>query len=334
MEERSYRLNHKVLVMSNKKRVVLIAKILVSISLMVYLFSQMDTDAFVDRIFNLSPYFVLFAWAFYAGCQWISAYRWQMFLAVKSIHVRLSTLFSFYMVGMFLNNFLPGAVGGDAVKAYDLYRHTEDGNISIASVFLERFTGLIGLIVIAVIAAIFGMKDIESTVVMWAVWGTLLFLLAVVFMIWSGPGFKIINTLIKLLLPSFVEKKFSELYKAVHSYRSHKKVLMHSILISIVLQFLFALYYVLTAMALGIEIDLIYFLLFLPIITIVTMIPISFGGLGVREGLMVVLFAEVGVSSADIVSISLTVYFINTLLSLWGGAIFLTRSSPAKASEP
>lgn len=316
--------------MSNKKRWLLLLKILVSVSLLVYLFLETDTSAFFERISQLSLWFVLFAWIYYAGCQWVSAYRWQMFLAVKSINVRLKTLFSFYMVGMFLNNFLPGAVGGDAVKAYDLYRHTDDGNVSIASVFLERFTGLIGLVVIAVFAAIFGMQDVESDVIFWAVWGTVAFLFTIILLIWSGPGSKLINGLMKMLMPAFIERRFSELYEAVHSYRGHRRVLIKSILISIVLQFLFALYYVLTAHALGIEIDLIYFLLFLPLVTIVTMIPISFGGLGIREAMMVVLFAEVGVSSADIMSISLTVHVINTLLSLWGGAIFMTRRSPAE----
>ena len=316
--------------MSNKKRWLLLLKILVSVSLLVYLFLEMDTSAFVERISQLSLWFVLFAWVYYAACQWVSAYRWQMFLAVKSIHVRLKTLFSFYMVGMFLNNFLPGAVGGDAVKAYDLYRHTDDGNISVASVFLERFTGLIALVVIAVVAALFGMQDIESDMIFWSVWGTVAFLSVVIFLIWSGPGLSLISGLMKMLLPAFIERRFSELYQAVHSYRAHGKVLVKAILISIVLQFLFALYYLLTAQALGIEVDLVYFLLFLPLITIVTMIPISFGGLGVREAMMVVLFAEVGVSSADIMSISLTVHVINTLLSLWGGAIFMTRRSPAE----
>ena len=75
-------------------------------------------------------------------------------------------------------------------------------------------------------------------------------------------------------------------------------------------------------------------MIFRPVITIVSLIPISIGGLGVREGAMVLLFGQVGVASADILSISLTVHVINAILSVWGGAILLLRKRPGADRVP
>jgi uncharacterized membrane protein YbhN (UPF0104 family) len=73
----------------------------------------------------------------------------------------------------------------------------------------------------------------------------------------------------------------------------------------------------------GIPINLIYFLLFLPAVTLVSLIPLSLGGLGIREASMAVLFGAAGISAADVIAVSLTIHIINTLLSLWGGVLML-----------
>ena len=107
----------------------LIIKVCISFGLLALLFYMTDTTAFIDRVSDLSPVYILLGWLYYSVCQVISAYRWQLFLTVKNIHVSMLRLFNFYMVGMFLNNFLPGAVGGDAVKSYDLYKYTKKGSL-------------------------------------------------------------------------------------------------------------------------------------------------------------------------------------------------------------
>jgi hypothetical protein len=310
---------------NSKKISALFIKIAVSVCLLAYLLHVTDISAFIDRISALPLSFVLLGWVYYAICQLISAYRWQLFLNVKNIHVKVSKLFSFYMVGMFLNNFLPGAVGGDVVKTYDLYKYTNKGNYSVVSVFLERFTGLIGLALIAVVAAIIGFQKLSTPVILLSVWGTAFLLTFIVLMIWYEPLYQLSKRLIFVLLPSALHSKFDSLHMALYSYKNHMGTIWYAVAISTVLQLLFALYYAIAAYALGINVDLVYFIIFLPIITIVTMIPISLGGLGIREGMMVLLFHHVGVSSSDILSISLTVYSVNAVLSLWGGGILLTR---------
>jgi hypothetical protein len=304
----------------------LLLKITVSGCLLAYLFSVADIDQFVSRITSLSPEFVVFGWFYYAICQWISAYRWQQFLTAEGANVPVGKLFNFYMIGMFLNNFIPGGLGGDVVKGYRLHQTINNTNLAIVSVFLERLTGLLGLTLIAVLATPFNLVKLQSDVTLLAVAGSVVFLLMVVLFIWCPPMARFNLWLAKTVFPHAFYEKLSQLYLALYSFRKHRKTLASATLISAVLQLMFAFYYALAAQALHIQIDFIYFVLFLPAITIITMVPLSIGGLGLREAVMISLFGSIGVSSADVLSISLSVYSINLLLSLFGGLLLLQGS--------
>lgn len=311
------------------RRGTLLLRILVSAILLGLLLHQVGLREILTDIRQLPILFVLFAWAYYSFCQLLSAWRWQLFLTAKDVHVPVTRLFSFYMVGMFLNNFMPGSVGGDVVKTYDLYRATGRGRTAIVSVFLERFTGLIGLALIAVAALVIGLRGLDNPVILGAVGGTALVLALSVAGIWWPPLADRLMRLVDRMLPRRIGEPLHGLYTALADYRRHGRVLFVTILISVVVHLLFAGYYALTSEALGTPIPFEYFVLFLPLVTIVTMIPISLGGLGIREALMVALFAAVEVEAAHVIAISLTVHVINTILSLWGGLILVTRKRPS-----
>jgi uncharacterized protein (TIRG00374 family) len=318
-------------VITKKKVLPLLLKILISLSLLAYLIYLSETEQLLEKLKMLSVGFILTAWIYYALCQLLSAYRWQLFLSAKEIHVPLHRLFGFYMVGMFLNNFIPGAVGGDVVKAYDLYRSTRQAELAVTSVFLERFTGLIGLGIIAIAAVFIGFQSVRSPLIWICVAASTIFLVAVIACLWHDRLSRWCVGLLTRFMPTRLVEKVEKLHQALHSYKYHRKTLAVTILLSVILQLLFAFYYALTATALNIEIDVYYFILFLPIVTLVTMLPLSLGGLGIREAALVVLFAEVGISSAEVLAVSLTVHVVNTGLSLLGGIILLVRK-PVAAS--
>jgi uncharacterized protein (TIRG00374 family) len=311
------------------RRGTLVLRILVSAILLGLLLHQVGLREILADVGRLPLLFVLFAWGYYSFCQLLSAWRWQLFLTAKGVHVPVTRLFSFYMVGMFLNNFMPGSVGGDVVKTYDLYRATGQGRIAIVSVFLERFTGLIGLALIAVAALVIGLRGLDNPVILGAVGGTALVLALSVAGLWWPPLADRLMRLVDRVLPRRIGEPLHGLYAALADYRRHGRVLLVTILLSVIVHLLFAGYYALTSQALGDPIPFEYFVLFMPLVTIVTMIPISLGGLGIREALMVALFAAVGVEAAHVMAISLTVHVINTVLSLWGGLILVTRKRPS-----
>jgi hypothetical protein len=91
----------------------------------------------------------------------------------------------------------------------------------------------------------------------------------------------------------------------------------------VAIQGLYALYFGVVAWGLGIEIGVYYFVLFQPPVTLAMLAPVSFGGLGVRGAMLVLLFREVGVAPADVLAVSLTAYVLCTPLSLAGGLLLV-----------
>ena len=64
------------------------------------------------------------------------------------------------------------------------------------------------------------------------------------------------------------------------------------------------------------------FFLAVPVVTVVSMFPLSFGGLGVREGAMVIFFSQYGISAASAISLSLLSYSISLVAGAIGGILY------------
>jgi uncharacterized protein (TIRG00374 family) len=319
--------------MRGARRWQLVLKVGLSIGLLSWLLLKVNGAEVVGNVLRLTPAAVLLAWAYYGACQLLCSYRWQLFLTARGTHVPVRSLFSYYLIGMFLNNFLPSAVGGDVVKAYYLGRRTGRLGEAAASVFLERFTGLLGLGLMSVLALAVGSGLLASGRTLAAVVGTAALLGLGGFLLWWGPAEGAVKRAVRALLPSRVGARVEAAYAALVTYRQHRLCLAGAIALSALIQTLYAFFYALVAYSLGRPIDATYFLLFLPLVNVVMMLPISVGGLGVREALLVCLFADVGVPAADVLSVSLTAYALNTLLSLAGGLLLLVQGASRPALE-
>lgn len=307
------------------KTVFLFIKGFISLGLLVYLFYKADLRQFSRTLYAAQPLYILATGLLYMVCQYLSSYRWQVLLRAHNVSVSVNRLFSFYLVGMFFNNFLPTSVGGDVVKGYDLYRLSGKGKESITTIFLERYTGLAAIILIGLIALIIGYPYFQDPVVSILLIGTAVGFIAGTLMV-ANRYVKILCLKMtrRLHIPK-VGRAISGVYETFGRYKNHKGIFLYSIWVSFGVQILNILVYILLAHALGIAIPWGYFFLFFPIVTVSTMLPLSFNGIGMREGMMVYLFSRIGVPPAQALGLSLTWFFIVICISLLGGLIFTIR---------
>jgi len=313
--------------------VTILVRVVVSAALLALLFRQVEPELVFRHFRALSPFFILFAVAYYAGCQLLSSYRWQLFLNAKNVPVPVTSLFGYYLIGMFWNRFLPGAISGDAAKSYHLYRRVGHGNIALSSVFLERFSGLLGLTILAVVAFVVGMDRVRLPLIFATVGGSTLFLAAVVLLLWWKPLFIRLNRWLGRVLPSSLAGYTQDLYGALSSYRDHRGALVGATLMSILIHALYALYFGVVAWGMNINIDVLYFVVFQPPVTLAMLAPISLGGLGVREATLVLLFSEVGVAADDVLAVSLTSFLLTLPLSIWGGLLLVWQRRSSKVQR-
>jgi uncharacterized membrane protein YbhN (UPF0104 family) len=94
--------------------------------------------------------------------QVIVASRWYLLLRLQDIDIGISAAIKLTFVGFFYNNFLPGSVGGDVLRAWYVTKHTPKQMEAAISVFVDRAIGLIGLIISAIVAFMLFPKRTEA----------------------------------------------------------------------------------------------------------------------------------------------------------------------------
>ncbi|MDI6891001.1 MAG: lysylphosphatidylglycerol synthase transmembrane domain-containing protein [Thermodesulfovibrionales bacterium] len=280
----------------------LFLKLTVSSGLLYIVLSRTGLKQVFSIIKGMNLYAFISAILLYIFAQFISTVRWKLLLPGV---LGIRKLFSLYLIGSFFNTILPGLVGGDAVKAFYLYQATGRGSLTLASIFMDRYLGFVMLIAICAIAFPFGYSYFQDSPIAW-----------------TPPlivtAFIIVSLLIFGLRLGKRIKILSEFYDYFHSYRNQKGIIVRALVISALIQLsgIFAVYVL--AFGLGEPISFLACLIFLPLIVMFTMIPISISGVGLREGAFVLFFGLIGVRPDIATALSLSWFLAITAGSLLG----------------
>jgi uncharacterized membrane protein YbhN (UPF0104 family) len=291
-------------------------KLLVSGALLYFFLSKVELHEVIGKLRDIDKLIFFAGFLTYMSTLFIAAKRWSLFLPG---HLKYPRLVSLYFIGAFFNTFLPGLVGGDAVKAYYLYRDRCEMGLSLASLFIDRYLGLTALALLGIIAFIGGHNYLNGTPIFWVVpifFGSFL-VASLIF--WNVNWGRI--------------KFLKSFYRPLMEFRSNRKIIYKGLLLGLVIQSLGIISFYLVSVSIGFDLKLIYFFLFMPIITAATVVPISFAGTGIREAGFVMLFTQVGLSQVDAITLSLLVFLNMVLVRMAGGIEFLRLGKPPEKEE-
>lgn len=284
-------------------KILLIAlKLAISSSLLYLVLTKTGIEEVFLTLKSVSILSFIAAVALYIVAQMTSTIRWKLLLP-EGIGIR--RVFSLYMIGAFFNTLLPGVIGGDAVKGFYLYQLTGKGSMSLASVFMDRYIGFIGLIIICSLSFPFGFKYFSGSHLEWILPFVIVSFIIASFLIF---GLRL-GRQIRLL---------SEFYAYFHAYRNQTRIILQALGLSIILQLMGIFTVYVLALGMGQDIPFLVFLIFLPLIILFTMIPVSISGLGVRESAFVLFFGLVGMKPEVSTALSLLWFLTVTTASLIG----------------
>lgn len=314
-----------------RKQLFNILKIIISIGLLAFIFSTLDMTAFIQTVSQANPWWLLAALAMMMLGVVIRAWRWQILLNAIAVHVPLTELTNIYFIGFLFNNLLPSGLGGDAMRMVELSQHSERASDAVTSVVVDRFLGLSALQAIALMALIADWGAIPVEVAYFTV---------VIFLGGLVIGYLLINrtlyTLLRLRLGLF--RRLTDIKLIGNIAESFQRYPLGALGRAYLVAFLFNISLiamnVCIGLGLGAQAGLAHYAVFVPITSLVLLLPISFAGLGVREEAYRRLFSQVGVPSEIAVAMSLLVYVIgNICTGLIGGVIYLMRSARGVVSE-
>lgn len=294
-----------------------------SVVLLILLFKMVDEKSLFTAVRKSDKAILVSAFALYFMAYVFCLLRWQMLLKACGIHLSLKRTIISFSGGIYFNTFLPSTVGGDFIRSIDLSTHTQKPRQVIATVLLDRLSGFVALIVLALSALLIGWKLIEEKTVLLSVGIITTILLIILGILFNNFLFSKVNKFFTYFGAGKIANALKNLHGEIHAFKRHKTVIIKNLLISLLVQVISPLTFYMIALSLGVEIDLIYFFVFLPIIGAVALLPISIGGLGLRDAATVFFFAKVGVAKDLSFAMSLLNSSFILMYAAIGGLIYV-----------
>jgi uncharacterized protein (TIRG00374 family) len=259
------------------------------------------------------------------GCTILATVRWKILLKVQGIDMGWVRTWQLFMIGMFFNLFMLGSTGGDVVKMFLTMREARDNKAAaLLSVFMDRVIGMMALILISLGFLYFRYDLLSHSPASSALLTTLLWLLAAAVVVTVGM---FVGSALGWVhyLPQWMplRGRIVEVSAACHLYAKGWRQTIWAFLVSFPLFAMFFITFYCAARAFTDVLGLVDVFSVLPIVAVITAIPISVSGIGLRESLFVSLLAPFGVGAAVATLISVTGFLINTVGSLAGGLVFL-----------
>ena len=255
------------------------------------------------------------------------AWQWGRFLAAQGIELGFRPVLELYWVGLFFNNFLPGNLGGDLVKVWDLRKQECDTLASATATLADRLTGLSALAFLALIAAIplLDHPELEGIATAVLLGAGFLILGAILFLL--DPVATLIRRLAQALRLFSGEGIRGRLLERLRLLRTRKRLLLGLFGFSLGVQILRVGVHWLVCLALVGAATPAFneFFLAVPPLAFALTLPVTVGGLGLREGLAIPLFRPLGLLGEVPVTLQFAAYLLMLLVSLFGGLIFLAR---------
>jgi len=273
-------------------------------------FSRADMEHTFSIMKSIGPFHFFSAVFLYIFAQLISSVRWKLLLPEN---FTIKKLFSIYMIGAFFGSFMPGIIGGDAVRAYYLNKKAKKMSLTLASIFMDRYLGYLSLMLIGISEAPFAFGYFRDSPYKW--------IMPLIF-----AAFVVGSILFFVLQVGKRFRGMSEFYEYFTTLKTKKGKVVKAVLISFLVQFLNFFIVVILAAGMGEKIPLLLLFVFLPIIITVTMIPVSISGLGVREGAFVILLGLIKIRPEIATSLSLAWFFSVFIGSIPGLVIYFART--------
>ncbi len=308
-----------------KKILPLLLRIGTSIILLFFLFKfqHVDTQEVLKSIKNADKGLLLLALVIYFSAYILCLFRWDMLLKGAKIHLSLKRVIISFSGGVFFNALLPSSIGGDLVRSIDLATHTKKPREVVATVLLDRLSGYVGLVIVALLSLLFGWKLIHHKSVLLSIAIITGVLIAVLLVLFNRFLYSKINQLLHSPRAGKIRETIKNLHQEIHIFRHHKKIIVINLILSVLIQVIGPLTFYITALSLGIKINIIYFFIYLPIIGAITLLPISIGGLGLRENITKIFFVQAGVvDNAAVAMAILNTLFIFIYAGI-GGLIYV-----------
>ena len=296
-----------------------LARIAISAGLLAWVFSRSGVRALLDPVKGADLRFLAMAYALAVAGMLIRTVRWRILLTAVGAKVSFKRLLYLYFVGGFFNVFLPTGLGGDVVRVLEIGPGATSEQAA-GTVLVDRLAGFVALFVMALAALPFASGLLPPGLAL------------AIGLLAGGVCLGAVLLFEGRILPRLTARLPARLSLDSGGWLGRTyavitlcgaRAIWGALGVSAVYNLSVIWAGVFVARAFGLQVSAWYFLLFIPITVLALLVPISIGGLGVRESIYVTLFGQVGLTAAQATVLSLGVYSLDVVTGLVGGGLYL-----------
>ncbi len=287
-------------------------KISLSLGLLLLLISSVDGAALVRQLWATRLDYIGLAFCGYLLGQALSAYRWRLLAGRLGFGQPLKTFIAYYFAGMYLNLFVPSVVAGDVGRGYLLARGRTRLQVALHSVLADRLSGLVTLVWVSAAGFL--------------LWGPSVLPVALYYGMLAAAGGSIVLwwglpwLVERCTPPDHIVRRY--VTQLIRPYQTDRALLSSVCGLSCCFHLFQIGLHAVVATALGLVVPLWYLILFIPVVQILSALPVSFGGLGIREGGYVVCLALWGIGQDEALAFGLVWSTIVLGANICGGLAF------------
>lgn len=303
-------------------------KMAVSAGLLAWLFSRVDPQVLKQTLASFRPATLALALALTLTGTALAAFRWWLLLP----ETRYAYLLRYSFIGQFYAFLLPGQIAGEAVKAWRISRGRADGPRVAASVTIDRAIGLLGLLAVGQ-AGLLQSSQPPARALMLPFALLLCALVMLLLFCGSAAAPRLSSRLLAPWLRRWprlegVAKLWLAFLDAWRTYLKAPLRLLASLVVAVIFQLTVVSIYSTLAGNLGIRVAGVDWWWIVAITSVAVLLPVSFAGIGLREGALVGCLLALSVRNEPAIALSLGVFALMACGAIIGGVLDLLDRPP------
>ncbi len=320
-----------------------LAQVLVGLVALGFVLIKSDAGALIEAIRHTRLAFLPLAVAASFAVTGLMAYRWGMILAARRVRIETRRLFVYYLIGIFFTSFVPGGgISGDVARLIYVDRHARNKALVLSTLVYERMIGVFTLLLIGFAATLATRVYAQTDRVIYIGEAVLAISFAAIAILMSGfvtsRLARILRAIGARLKAARIGEAAARTLEDISKLRGDVPLLIRTLVISLVIRVVWSLGCYVIVRAMGLPLDVFTLFAFISLVDLVRLMPISVGGLGVREWIVIALFATVGISREQALTFSFLAFAPIYLNAIAGGIIYvatakLRRIKPAADVE-
>jgi len=308
-----------------------LAQALIGIAAIALLVIRSDARALVTAIENTRVGYLPLAVAASFVVTWLMAYRWRAILEANRIVVPTRRLFVYYLIGIFFTSFVPGGgVSGDVARLIYVDREAHDKPRILSTLVYERLIGVFTLLLIGFAATVMTRAYGQTDPKIYASEAILAISFIAITTLMSERFSSRLASLLRSYGPRFkiirIAEAAARTLESISGLRHNTSLLLRTSLISVLIRVVWSLGCYVVAWAMGLPIGILTLFAFISLVDLVRLMPISIGGIGVREWAVIALFATVGISREQALTFSILAFAPVYLNAVTGGLLYISSA--------